>query len=723
MNSKKNPQFRIKINFTNQGQAPSLQAYVFSKDGQLLGSAPVEKDTAVIRLPDTLNGRNVNVILGPQVEKEQPAPTAAALKRMGAYVKPTRYLVERPELELNIPIDIFPSWCFCFVHGRLVKRVTLPDGTIVELPVCHARVHICEVDYIPLVIAKLPDPLILRLRDDLLDRLKVIPWPPVPPVPPIPDPGPRRMAVQSEMASLAPTASMAAGQYQSVVALAGVTAVSQIRYQLSNLADIIKIYLCDWLYLWPYFKKDCLTTVEVDSEGRFYAFIAYDCDDKPDLYFWVEQFQDGAWHTVYKPSIGCGTYWNYDCGTEIVINVPGAVACYDPPYDVPPGVTLFVLPYAIGHTPIWGIPPGAPPAPNGWLRPDGYVNYHSGSSLGWLYDAPFGEVLNFIHDDSYFIPSDGVKYYRYSYRRANPANPNTGANDASWTPITTPLSRGYRMEYSDRLPTYEAYPVGPVTVGSQSGLFEFKPQTPPARPSDPPTVLVREWVHGNLGETAASWDTRAAAPALSATNTTDDAGDFEVKIEVFDASGNQVMPGAATFRFLARNFDGTTTRLATAPEIAGGAYVLLVHVDNNHVSADLPQPSIGGVAASDDCGFLRYEPGDLVHIRFLATHPNDRAVFRFVIKRGSNTLSLASTQAPYVETAAASAPTDTAPYNKVGDYYQRNFTPGELVGSCVDAAFAASLAVYGKATNGWERLGLDASRLIAFALAEEELEE
>ena len=109
MNAKKSPQYQIKINFTSQGQAPALQAYVFSKDGNLLGSAPVEKDTAVIRLPESLNGHNVDVILGPQVEKDQPAPSAAALKRMGAYVKPVRYLLEKPQLELNIPIDLLPS--------------------------------------------------------------------------------------------------------------------------------------------------------------------------------------------------------------------------------------------------------------------------------------------------------------------------------------------------------------------------------------------------------------------------------------------------------------------------------------------------------------------------------------------------------------------------------------------------------------------------------------
>ena len=62
-------------------------------------------------------------------------------------------------------------------------------------------------------------------------------------------------------------------------------------------------------------------------------------------------------------------------------------------------------------------------------------------------------------------------------------------------------------------------------------------------------------------------------------------------------------------------------------------------------------------------------------------------------------------------------------------YYQRDFTPTELVGTCVNAAFAASLGVYGKATNGEVRLGYDApdtallevARLRAKALATESL--
>jgi hypothetical protein len=729
MKSEKSVRLQIKVEFSDQGEVPALQAYAFTRQGSTLGQAPLKDGSAVIEMPAELDGQMVEVILGPPTEKGQSVPTAAALKRMGGYAKSVRLLVDKPALQLNLPTYIFPHWCLCFVRGRLVKRLNLPDGSIGEWPVCHARVHICEVDRIRLVIEKLPDPDILRLRDDLLDKLRVQP---VPPFPPIPGPGPgplagpimtrstARRSVAADMAT-APAQALATSSTDTmamhVTALSTALSAEQARRQLIGLASFIAIHLCDLIYLWGYFRVDCLTTVEADSDGRFGALIFHDCADQPDLYFWVEQFQSGVWTTVYRPSIGCGTHWNYACGTEIVINLPGAVACEEPPYDIPPGVTLFVLPYAIARAPIWGIPPGAPSAPTGWVRPDGLLDYETDSSLGLLENAPFGGTLNFKHDDSYFIPSSGIKYYRYAYRRLS-STPNTGAADPSWTPISTPLSRGYRMEYSDRLPTYQGYFVGPVTHGPNSGLFESKPQIPPVGPADPPTVVVREWTSGNLSEVAASWNTLLAAPPLSSDNVIDDAGVFEVKIEVFDAEGNQVMPGASSFRFLARNEDGSTTRVSTAAEEAGGAYVLRVHVDNNYVSAELPQPSIDGVAASDDCGFLRYHAGDLVHVQYLAAHPNQRAVFRFGIERGSNGLPATTTLAPYVEVAAASAPTTATPYTKVAGYYQRDFSPSELVGTCVNAAFAASLGVYRKVTDGDKRLGPDAYKLIAFALAE-----
>lgn len=709
---------QIKVDFRGEGGAPPLQAFVFTSGGKLLGSAELTDGTAAVEVPRELDGHAAEVILGPPIGEGQPQPTAAGLKRMGAHASPARILTARPELKLSVSPSLFPRWCLCTVRGRLVKRITLPGGTLVERPVCNARVTICEIDSIPLVISRIPDHEIYRLRDDLL-RDPILEWP----FPPGPKPDPVQLAQPGRFTAASAgdgaahesDAPVAPGS-RSRAATARTTSVDQLRNRITALGSELLYRLCDLSYLWRYFTKDCLTVVEADGEGRFSTLIAYDCHDTPDLYFSVEQFRDGAWQQVYRPSIGCGTHWNYACGTEVVLNLPGAVACETPTIDIPAGVLRFVLPWAIGDAPLWGTPAGAPAAPGGWVRPDGRLDYVA-SGLGLLHDAPFGGTLNFVQDDSYYIPSTGIKYYRYSCRRQGVV-PNTGVNDASWTPISASLARGYRIEYSDRLPTYQAYGVGPHSVNGRSGLFEFKPLEPPTLPTDGPTAVHREWTSGNLSEVAASWDTSGAAPPLSETNTVDDAGTFEVKVEVFDKDGNAVVPGAATFSFLLRNADGTTARLATSGEQAGGALVFLVHVDNNGSSADLPQPSIGGVAASDDCGFLRYGTGDSVLVRYLAAHPNDEAVFSFGIVRGSNGLAAASTLAPYVEVAAASAPTGTSAYTKVAGYYERGFAPSELVGDCVNAAFAASLHVVGKATNGSVRLGLDASGLIAFALAE-----
>jgi hypothetical protein len=748
--SPKSSKLQVNVKLEGEDKAPPLEAYLFSPSGKPLAHAPVEGGRATFDVPPELDGQRLLLFVGARPVKFDAAPPPGSLRRLGAFEQGFRYLRERPVIDVRLPIDVISLLCACHVRGRLVKRVTLPDGTIAEQVVCNARVHICEVDRIPLLIAKLPDTDIFRLRDDLLELIDrpVLPPPPPEPFPPVPEPGPvpgprpgpRPELISRGMMTAPGSAGGAAARHvmsgaaspiaeRTLLALRGHRSAVQLRRHLVEINDLIRIYLCELRWLWWWLDADCLWTVDADEHGRFDTWIWHRCSDQPDLYFWVEQQQAGSWVTVYRPSVACHTYWNYTCGQEVTINIPWAIGCNDPGYEIPPGVTLFVLPYAIGSTKVWGKPSGSPtpPAPLGWVRTDGLTNYDSGSGLGVLNDAPFGGTLTFIHDDSYFIPSSGIKYYRYSYRRAG--------SSGAWTPITTALGRGYRMEYSDRLPTYESYPVGPLTVGTESNLFEFKPQTPPARPTDPATVVVREWTSGNLSEAAAAWDTIAAAPPLDPpTVATDQAGVFDVKIEVFDPTGNLVAPGSTTFRFLMlENASAVTTRLAVPGtsasdpmEVWDDAVHIFVHVDNNAVTSDLPQPSVNGVGADPNCGFLFYDPSnpaDDVLVRFHADHPNDRAVFRFAIKRGSFWLANATTppsgsSPSYVEVAAASAPLSPGPgFALSAGYYERMFEPGELVGACVNAAFAASLNVYGKATNGWWRLGYDRSELIAFALA------
>lgn len=685
---------QVEVHPAGQDNPPALAVYAYSHQGRLLAAAPVQEGRAQLHLPGHLDGRTVDLVLGPPAPADGAMPDKAALLRAGAFRDTVRVLRDKPVASLHLTPDVLTLFCICRVRGRVVKHVPAPGGGgTVERPVCHTRVHVLEVDRIPFVIERLPEIDLQRLRDELLDKLQPIPLP-------IPQPDPGPLALRSA----------------TVTQLKSAHSTAHLRAQLKTLAPEILLHLCDLTWFHGFLRADEVLVLDGQDDGSFGGWLFHRCDDQPDLYFWVEQFRHGAWSTVYRPSLGCGTHWNYACGTDIVINAPQADACEEPGYDLPDGVTLFVTPWAIGDTGIWGRKSGAP---TGRVRGDGMVDYLAGG-LGLLHDAPFGGTLLFHHDDSWFIPSAStpITHYRYAVRRWSPI-PNTGAGDTSWTPLLTPQSRSYRLEYSDRLPTYQSLGVGPSTLGGHEGLMRFRPQQPP-HPGG--TVVASEWITGNPAEIAATWDTTVMAPGMSDTIATDLSGDFEVKIEVFDAAGHQVMPGPSSFQFLLLDEAGTGSRYAESGEVQGGAFVMRVKVDNNRCRADLPMPDIHGTGPNPNCGFMHYTAADdPVRLRFEASHPNQRAVFGFGVIRGAFGVPVATTSGPYVETAALSAPTGGAQYDRGPDgYYAHAFRADELLSPCMNAAFAANVAVYAKATDGTNRLGwlLDAYRQIAFALAQ-----
>lgn len=693
---------QVEVQAEGQEAPPPMAVYAYTHQGQLLAGAPVSKGIAQLLLPAGYDGRTVDLVLGPPPPADGRMPDKAALLRAGAFKDAVRVLKDKPLVRIPLTPDVLTTWCICRVRGRVVKRVPAPGGGTVERPVCHTRVHVMEVDRITFVIDRLPELDLYRLRDELLRRLQEVPVRPGP----IPQPDPAPFALRSAtMAMVEPRA------------LATAHSAAHLRASLKLLSPQILFHLCDLPWLYGFLHADEVLVLDGQHDGSFGGWLVHACSDQPDLYFWVEQFRNGAWSTVYRPRLGCGTYWNYVCGTEIVLHAPGADACEEPEYDLPDGVTLFVTPWSVGRTPIWGQAPGTPAA---WVRPDGLLDYDAGAPLGVLEDAPFGGVLNFHHDDSWFIPSAAtpITYYRYSVRPYSSAA-NTGADDTSWTPLLVPQARGYRLEYSDRLPTYQALPVGPDTVGGRQGMFRFRPQQPP-NPGG--TVVASEWTTGTPDEVAATWDTTVSAPGMSDDITSDASGPWQVKLEVFDQNGVLVPPGAGTFQFLLLDAPRTGSRLADGNDVQAGAFVMTIAVDNNRCSAALPMPSIRGVGPNPACGFMHYDqPDDPVQLRFVADHPHDRAVFSFGVIRGATGVPVATTNPTYAETSATFATTTGAQYDLQTDgHYAHEFRADALLGGCMNAAFAATLGVHAKATNGHHRLGggLDAGGHIAFALAQ-----
>lgn len=742
-----NIRFSISLNFegvTAENQPPSTVVYAFGTKGNLLNSAPVEAGQSALSLPATMAGQTVRLVFGPRVEGTE-APTLATLKRIGAYEKRLRVDLQHPRIDLTLVNAIWIRWllCPCVVRGRLIQRLTLPDGSIRELPICHARVKICEVDPWPLIIWRLPDPLLVRLRDEWLDIIRrPLPIPPEP-VPssvglqtvelsPVLQPFPRpsgetviqgsfgrsslpQIEIQTPVKSRVESLSLQLDlKTQSrLQAIATTTSLVELRQGLVDLAEFMRPYICLWKWLHPFFwyKVDCIKTVEVDADGRFETTIFYWCfGDKPDLYFKAEQIQGGVWQTIYEPSIPCHTYWNYACGSEVTLNVtdPSAIVCVpDDPVDT--DYTTWVMPFAVGGTKIWGSPPLAPLAPAGWVKTDGKTDY------GGFVNAPFGGYLGFRHSYSNTIPGV-VKYYRWSYRKGS---------SGAWKHMDIPVLRYYVKQSPGLLPSFPTYRLGPNSVGPNSDLFEFRPLVPPPpEAGDPPGTLTYWPTDSSLGDIYSGFlNTTTLSP-----NVADAAGQYQIKLELFDATGTLVIPAVDSFQFIVPkgvDSDGLTI-LARSPEVGeldAGGFVFNLHIDNNVCTASIDLPTIGGTSVADSCGFLRYDPASPIGVTlgFHARHPNNFAEFNFKVVRGSTFLSTVSTLNQEVSAAIAGAYTGDGSGNFAHPFTKSLLLcgPDDPATCCVNAAFAEHLYVFAKATTGWgDRISsYDAEALHAFALA------
>ncbi|OLE55334.1 MAG: hypothetical protein AUG51_03690 [Acidobacteria bacterium 13_1_20CM_3_53_8] len=163
---------RVKVGFEGQPQQDiKLTAYAFDRTGNLIASAPVTGEHAQLALrPDQARYARIFVAPPPPTKTKPERMTLKDMERLNAYEPFWKFNREASVQEiLGIPENYWKCWllCKCRVRGRVVRPITI-GGTTTELPICHARVHICEVDPLPIIIWRLPDDLVYRLRDDLI---------------------------------------------------------------------------------------------------------------------------------------------------------------------------------------------------------------------------------------------------------------------------------------------------------------------------------------------------------------------------------------------------------------------------------------------------------------------------------------------------------------------------------------------------------------------------
>jgi hypothetical protein len=681
---------------------PDAAAYAYSAGGKLLDTKPLDaKGNATLKLPLSAQATSVRVLVGPRLPKETGLDEVL---RRGAQESHLRVEARSARLSLDFTIlrDDWLCWLrsACTVRGTLLKRV-VSGGVSLDLPVCHARVEIYEVDPLWILLPRLPDEILQKIRDIIIDPRRI--------PEPIPGPDPAPFAIRSAPVSEHVMDDATASALKTATAstelrfLAQTGSRLQFEQALVRNAIIVRPLLC---FFYPRFvTMQKVGETFTDDCGHFRTLFFNGCHnaDTPDLYFKAYQRIFGFFEVpIYAPTpIACHTWWDYVCGTEVTLHTtsPFAVTCSPcPPVIGPENWVLFT---AIGNHSVHGIFGGGA---------------GGASSANWGLTesgAPWGGVLRPRLDfDNSLRETLGVLYYEISWRRGT---------SGAFTPLNAEVYRHYaHMVGSDLV--IDPYRLGPnpILIGTETHqLYEIPPAVPPVGQWTIANA-VTDTENGEFNSTIASRGLSYNIDGTVVSGAVDEAGLYQIKIELFDASSNVVDLVANNIHFVVPNTSDLSGTIHTVEAssvaqpgggtlIVGNALILTLHIDNNHTWAGLGAPTTPVGAADACCGVVHYEPTDSVDMPYTALHPHGYATHALQIFRSATQI----------------LPTITG---GVG-----NFTITETVSDmmtlarpaeCLDkpvctlAAFGEHLEVYATATDGWgSNLGYNSAANRAFALA------
>ena len=728
----------------NAENLKNVHLYLFDQQGELLESMPLDGGKGVLKTnAENIEGKT-QMILGPPLPQEFQGTklNPILMKKMGGYQPPVRLDKDKRILISGIPLLSFPLWNWCLITGSLTKTFNI-DGTNQNLPVCDARVHICEIDrirwwwpYIPIhIIDALGQSLKEVISHPKLDPRIVLP-------PRDPDPSPvwlqskqldvstvKQSVNDSSFASMANMANMASVASEALVphlpahVKSGLASTSQtlVRDTILKNFTLLHPYLCFWPWYWPYFYKcDEIATVYTDCNGQF-SFEYLNFTNDKDIYVWVEANINGQWVTVYRPSIPCHTKWNYACGSDIHINITDAR----------------VMPCNCGHQLHGEL---------AWFRSIGehatalHIEQDDLSSVNVqglsnilnvgctdITDAkrisPFGNTHNsqlgfkMLFGDG--LPTANITHYRWKKTqiKGSALNPVlfpasfvvNGAVERTYFVITIDSNGHYHFET-------KKVSLGAEGTGENIGyrIPHWNIYTDPGVPAADKLKTI-QWTSPDFG--SAQFDSNGLADGLWRFDLEllfDNAGVFqvvEVPKQVFQVSeyNNSGDSQDAPDTYLKLNA-GNPSRATN--------FQIKVRIDNAPCVAHIQEANIttvnGKVEYSGECGFLHYTDKNLdkTRLSFIASQPRNFARFSFSVVKGNNTNNPAGvSQNGYVISSVGV-------YTLAGGEFFNDVPAAQLIGNCLQAAFAENLSVYSLATNGTGRLqDYDASHTNAFALS------
>lgn len=757
-------------------EAPDVSAFVFDPNGKLLAATPVKGGKAVVQVPSD-DSRGTRILLGPSALADRPGgATLEALQRAGAHEPSLKLDPRQRTLELlPIPEIDWIRWllCPCRVRGRVVRPVNF-NGQVQDMPICKARVHILEVDRFPFIVPKLPDDILLRIRDLLLEREVLIPVPQPDPPPFLIDPGfidpspelvarfqpavadPVGPAFKARHAAVATVPDTAPAHTAAVTAATTpvlgrkvpVGRARHLRPEVRSLATAPE--LANDFHAMPKLELDSATRTALSSDSLEairkalidnallirplfcgwpwlwpwftsdeVAVVTTDDNGRFDVTMWYPCKGDrpDLYFWVEYPLSGV---WTSVYRPRMACNTYWDYACGS---EVTIRVTDPRVPWCDDTPPLAGLQLSVVSV-GGNVSFDEVQPESAGATAGLTTNGePFGGSLEpAVWFGSGLLPS-GVSHYRWSFRKVG---------EADWRTSDRQVVRHYAEIGAGGALTFKPFLLGPDPAVSSEVVFKIPPKDPPAGgDSWAPMISPRE---NNATAFFLSY-LEAGGDALAG------AGLYELKLELFKIVGGapqrvnltdagikiKVPVGAAPFGpgEVPAVDAPAPNLLMDAGKVVGFRWVL--HVDNNRCWRDIGDVMVGANAAGP-CGFISYAPGDTAAVTFRAFHPNGFATFGFGVTKGSS--------GGVPDASASGLVTDPAPngFMSMGSGWCRKDVPVSTLlnaagTSCTKAAFAETLDIDALATDGWDRLSYldsgpgDGASTKAFALEPEEVDE
>ena len=716
-------------------EAPALFAYLVNPDGNTIETQSIgEKGLFKFKTKaESLHG--ARILVAPAMPDKNQYPSLEDLRDFNAY-EPALRLDAKSKIQqiASIPVEFWPKWplCLCRIRGRVEKDFCFwikdpfcfgapflppcpPRPHCFTLPVCPARVHICRVK--PLIIWTLPDSDVLRIRSDLLNPILVVP--PFPPDPIGPIAGQEHSHEEMNMSlSTAPQVALRA----SVTARAPSADILSptLRFKLqSESPDLLRRAISDHLnelkplipyFDWCRFLYTCqeIRVVDVDDHGRFDTWLFHDCRQQTDLYFWVEYLYNTSWVTIYRPSLCIGTFWNYACGTEVVLKTTDSRVA-----GCRPITGRFLEITRVGNYAWLPLIDAATGVVSGLDLLDNTITPAGDPINSGTYARPFGGQLVLSGNFGFNLPDPALAtHYRVSFKPSALAD----ADEGNWTLINTPLARAYN----------DTLDIGGGLSKLVTSAFELKdPNFPdlyriPKENADQQTEIT----HGaDLQDRRWATDEFAIA-VLDTEGRALDEGSYDLRIQLCHAPtpgatpvpvevAREVFQMPDPANLLQSKFCDDAHLIQSS---AGGpnalAFRLRLKVDRGQCISLIADAAVDGTSASPLCGILH--KGTLATLAFTADHPRHLATFSFGVVRGNGNDVGASTG------GFVSAATANNGYVHAGAGFSADIAVSQLFGlsGCPSAAFAETLKVLAMATNGSSRISAyDApERSAAFAI-------